>query len=163
MMVEAAGRRGMGAPLQDVMLRITIGENSFLGPGKVRLLELIGETGSISAAARLLDMSYRRAWLLVESMNTAFREPVLTSAVGGRQGGGATLTAFGREVVTRYRRMEARARAAIAADVAALHAKARPGHADAVPPRRLSRAGTGAAAPAPAGRAKATRGRAARS
>lgn len=127
--------------MHDVMLRVTVGEHSFLGPGKIRLLELIDETGSISAAARLLEMSYRRAWLLAESLNEAFREPVLTSAVGGRQGGGATLTALGREVVTRYRRMEVRARAAIAADVAVLQAKARPGHADLVSPRRLSRIG----------------------
>ena len=152
--------------MHDVMLRVTVGENSFLGPGKIRLLELIDETGSISAAARLLDMSYRRAWLLTESLNEAFREPVLTSAVGGRQGGGATLTAFGREVVTRYRRMESRARAAIAADVAALQAKSKPGPVDSVAPRRLSRAGGGAKAEAkPRSRtvAKATRGRSARS
>jgi molybdate transport system regulatory protein len=127
------------------MLRVTIGNNSFLGPGKVRLLELIDETGSISAAARLLDMSYRRAWLLADSLNKDFREPVLSSAVGGHHGGGAALTPFGREVVTRYRRMETRARAAIAADVGALRAKARGGRAPVTAPRRPSRVGSGGA------------------
>jgi molybdate transport system regulatory protein len=130
--------------VNDVMLRVTIGDDSFLGPGKVRLLELIEETGSISAAARLLDMSYRRAWLLVDSLNTAFREPVLTAAVGGRQGGGAALTPFGREVVERYRRMETRARTAIAADVAALRAKASGRRTAGMPPRRVSRVAGGA-------------------
>src|SRR5262245_65423186 len=107
------------------MLRVTLNRNHFLGPGKVRLLELIDETGSISAAARLMEMSYRRAWLLVDSMNVAFRAPVLTAAAGGTQGGGAVLTAFGREVVTRYLRMEETARNAISADLAALRSRAR--------------------------------------
>jgi molybdate transport system regulatory protein len=106
--------------LNDILLRVTIAEGHFLGPGKVRLLELVAETGSISAAARAMNMSYRRAWMLVQSMNDGFGLPVLTSAVGGSRGGGATVTAFGKEVILRYRRMESRTRAAIAADVAAL-------------------------------------------
>jgi molybdate transport system regulatory protein len=106
--------------VHDILLRVTIADRHFLGPGKVRLLELIKETGSISAAARAMDMSYRRAWMLVQSMNDGFGVPVLTSAVGGSRGGGAHLTAFGEEVIVRYRRMEARTRAAIAADMAAL-------------------------------------------
>lgn len=106
--------------MPDILLRVTIAEGHFLGPGKVRLLELIAETGSISAAARAMEMSYRRAWMLVRSMNEGFGVPVLTPSVGGSRGGGATITAFGREVISRYRRMEARARTAIAADVAAL-------------------------------------------
>src|SRR5262245_27401540 len=106
------------------MLRVSIGEGHSLGPGKVRLLELIDETGSISAAGRQMDMSYRRAWLLVDSMNTGFREPVVTTAAGGAKGGGALLTPFGRELMTRYRRMESNALAAIAADMKALKARA---------------------------------------
>jgi molybdate transport system regulatory protein len=125
--------------LHEIMLRVTVGENSFLGPGKVRLLELIDETGSISAAARALEMSYRRAWLLVDSLNATFREPVLTAAIGGKQGGGATLTAFGRQVVARYRHMEAMARAAIAADVRALRSHAKPAGRKRVAPPRSSR------------------------
>jgi molybdate transport system regulatory protein len=74
--------------MDGIMLRVTIGEHHFLGPGKVRLLELIDVTGSISAAARLLEMSYRRAWLLVDSLNAGFREPVLTAAVGESRAAG---------------------------------------------------------------------------
>ncbi|BAI70922.1 molybdenum-binding transcriptional regulator [Azospirillum sp. B510] len=81
-----------------------------IGPGKIALLEAIDRTGSISAAARSLDMTFRRAWFLVETMNTAFREPVIRTSVGGREGGGAGLTALGQEVVARYRRTEEEAR-----------------------------------------------------
>jgi molybdate transport system regulatory protein len=77
-----------------------------VGPGKVRLLELIDQTGSISAAGRAMAMSYRRAWLLVESLNTSFRAPVVDTRAGGRQGGGAKLTPFGRELIKRYRTLE---------------------------------------------------------
>jgi molybdate transport system regulatory protein len=113
-----APRRG-GARL---MLRLDLGAEFRLGPGKVRLLELIGESGSISAAGRAMEMSYRRAWLLVDSMNAAFRDPVVHAARGGKRGGGAELTPFGREVVERYHDMEARATAAVAAHMAALAA-----------------------------------------
>jgi molybdate transport system regulatory protein len=67
-----------------------------IGPGKVKLLESIRDTGSISAAAREMGMSYKRAWLLLDSMNQAFTEPVVTAAPGGSGGGGATLTPFAR-------------------------------------------------------------------
>lgn len=125
------------------MLRVSLRPGHFLGPGKVRLLELIDETGSISAAARLMEMSYRRAWLLVDNMNLAFRAPVLIAAVGGTQGGGAVLTPFGHEVVARYRHMEGIARKAINADLAALKARARTSQPAArrsrVKPPRVSR------------------------
>jgi molybdate transport system regulatory protein len=118
-----------------------------IGPGKVRLLELIDELGSISAAARAMDMSYRRAWLLAENMNTMFREPVLTPAVGGMQGGGAVLTRLGREIIVRFRRMEAATRKAISGDLSALKSRTKAGARSqgrrpgaAVPPPRLSRA-----------------------
>ncbi len=103
--------------MQDVMLRVALTSRHHIGPGKVRLLELIDELGSISAAARAMDMSYRRAWLLAENMNTMFREPVLTPAVGGMQGGGAVLTRLGREIIVRFRRMEAATHKAIAGDL----------------------------------------------
>ncbi|MBP2301654.1 winged helix-turn-helix domain-containing protein [Azospirillum picis] len=83
-----------------------------IGPGKIALLEAIDRTGSISAAARSLDMTFRRAWFLVETMNTAFREPVIRTSVGGREGGGAGLTALGQEVVARYRQVQEEARRA---------------------------------------------------
>lgn len=77
-----------------------------IGPGKIRLLELIEETGSISAAGRAMDMSYRRAWLLLDELNHAFREPVATATLGGRSGGGTILTEFGKRLVLGYRKME---------------------------------------------------------
>ncbi|WP_372398166.1 LysR family transcriptional regulator [Azospirillum sp. HJ39] len=83
-----------------------------IGPGKIALLEAIDRTGSISAAARSLGMTFRRAWFLVETMNTAFREPVIRTSVGGREGGGAGLTPLGQEVVARYRQVQEEARKA---------------------------------------------------
>ena len=94
-------------------VRILLGGASSLGPGKVALLEEIGRHGSISAAARAMDMSYRRAWLLVESMNTGFAHPLVSTATGGKRGGGALLTDFGLEVLRRYRAMELKAHASI--------------------------------------------------
>ncbi len=101
-------------------LRIRKGEDIAVGPGKVALLEQIGSTGSITAAAKALGMSYRRAWLLVDSMNRSFRQPVVDTVTGGSRGGGAAVTAAGREVVRRYRRSEALAAKAAAAELAAL-------------------------------------------
>jgi molybdate transport system regulatory protein len=77
-----------------------------IGPGKAELLAAIAATGSISESARRLGMSYRRAWLLVDTMNRCFREPVVASATGGAGGGGARVTAFGERVLATYRRME---------------------------------------------------------
>lgn len=86
-------------------LRIMLGPEIAIGPGKSELLEAIASTGSISEAARKLGMSYRRAWLLVDTMNRCFREPVVASATGGTGGGGATITPFGREVLAAFRRL----------------------------------------------------------
>ncbi len=97
-----------------------------IGPGKARLLESIRETGSISAAARDMRMSYKRAWVLLDSMNQAFTEPLVTAAPGGAGGGGAVLTEFGAEVLERYRRIHASADAGAAADLSALARRARP-------------------------------------
>lgn len=88
-----------------------------MGPGKAELIERIGQTGSISAAAREMGMSYRRAWQLVESLNATFREPVITTAIGGSRGGGARVTPMGERLVALFRAMEGRASAAIAADL----------------------------------------------
>ena len=99
-------------------VRILIGE-MVLGPGKVDLLESIGRTGSISAAGRELGMSYRRAWLLVDALNHMFPEPLVSAAPGGSQGGGTKLTDYGRGVAAAYRRVEARARAAMREEMAA--------------------------------------------
>lgn len=88
-----------------------------MGPGKARLVSSIANTGSISAAARKMGMSYRRAWQLVESLNKSFAEPVVLTAIGGKRGGGAVVTDFGKRLVERYHGMEAKASAAIAADL----------------------------------------------
>jgi molybdate transport system regulatory protein len=79
-----------------------------LGAGKIRLLELISETGSISKAAKAMDMSYRRAWLLIDELNTMFGKAVVETAAGGSGGGGAKVTAFGVEVAQVFRKLEAK-------------------------------------------------------
>ena len=94
-----------------------------LGPGKVELLELIDRHGSISEAARAMDMSYRRAWLLVAELNQGFRQPVVAAQTGGKGGGHAGLTEFGREIVSRYRAIERDARKAVAKHLDALSAE----------------------------------------
>lgn len=98
-----ADRRG-GA--LRVTLRLDVGGRATLGPGKVRLLELIGEHGSISAAGRAMGMSYRRAWSLVESLNASFASPLVAAHPGGAGGGGAALQPLGAEVVRLYRTLE---------------------------------------------------------
>jgi molybdate transport system regulatory protein len=102
-------------------VRILFGSTSSLGPGKVALLEAIVRCGSISAAAREMGMSYRRAWLLVEAMNQAFKQPAVTAATGGKRGGGAEVTPFGQDLLARYRKIEAKAAASVARDLQALH------------------------------------------
>jgi molybdate transport system regulatory protein len=93
-------------------VRVDFGADRALGPGKIRLLEAIAKTGSISRAGRALGMSYRRAWLLVDDMNRSFRAPVVTTQPGGAKGGGAALTSFGLELIEKYRAIETRATAA---------------------------------------------------
>lgn len=101
-------------------LRIDFDESRALGPGKVRLLELVGETGSISAAGRTMGMSYRRAWLLVDALNRTFREPVVVARGGGAGGGGASLTPFGTGLVASYRAMERDTQGVLAQRIAEL-------------------------------------------
>jgi molybdate transport system regulatory protein len=106
----------MSSKLQP-KIRILIGAVVAIGPGKADLLEAIGRTGSISAAGREMNMSYRRAWLLVEAINASFRQPLVTTATGGKRGGGAELTVFGEDVLRRYRAMEALAETAVSAEL----------------------------------------------
>lgn len=100
-----------------LMLRVLAKDHPAMGPGKAQLVALIDSTGSISAAAREIGMSYRRAWQLVDALNASFKEPVVLTAVGGKRGGGAVVTGFGRELVARFHAMEDKASDAIAADV----------------------------------------------
>jgi molybdate transport system regulatory protein len=99
-----------------VRIRVVHGEDFAIGPGKADLLEAIDRTGSISAAARELGMAYRRAWLLVDSMNRCFRSPLVETATGGSSGGGAVVSELGREIVRLFRAMEQSALAAIEAE-----------------------------------------------
>jgi molybdate transport system regulatory protein len=103
-------------------LRVLLGEATAIGPGKADLLDAVAQTGSISAAARRMGMSYRRAWLLIDTMNKCFRAPLVETNAGGTGGGGAQVTAFGRDVLARYRAMEDKARAAVDADLEAFRA-----------------------------------------
>lgn len=107
-------------------LSIVLESGARLGPGKARLLESVRDTGSISAAAREMGMSYKRAWLLLDSINQAFETPAVTAATGGSRGGGARLTALGHELLERYRRVESRARAASADELLAFESAAKP-------------------------------------
>ncbi|AJD43297.1 LysR family transcriptional regulator [Rhizobium sp. SEMIA 4085] len=100
------------------ILRISFPHEDRLGRGKMELLEHIRQTGSISAAGRAMDMSYRRAWLLVSDMNRMFKAPVVESQRGGQKGGGAALTPFGEELLSRFRHMEDAMRIALAGDLA---------------------------------------------
>jgi molybdate transport system regulatory protein len=101
-------------------LRVTLQRDVAIGPGKADLLEGIAATGSIAAAGRRMGMSYKRAWLLVDTMNRCFRSALVEAAKGGPAGGGARLTPLGAEVLATYRRMQARTWKAIARDLAGL-------------------------------------------
>jgi molybdate transport system regulatory protein len=100
-----------------IRIRIGVGENIAIGQGKADLLEAIGRTGSISAAARELEMSYRKAWMLVDEMNQCFLSPVVLAAKGGRLGGGAKVTPLGQQALARFRQIQAKASTAIEKDV----------------------------------------------
>ena len=99
-------------------IRIMFRKAIAMGPGKADLLKAIDETGSISAAARSLDMSYRRAWLLVDTMNQSFKSPLVETLTGGQKGGGARVTETGHDVLQRYLDMEAKAAASVKKDLA---------------------------------------------
>ncbi len=104
-------------------IRIDFDDGSGLGPGKVQLLELVAETGSIRKAAARLGMSYRKAWLLLQALKETFGMPLVETASGGKSGGGTSLTVAGREVVVRYRNLERVATKAAAPDLKALTRK----------------------------------------
>ncbi len=104
-------------------VRIDFGPGQRLGPGKIQLLERIAELGSISAGGRALGMSYRRAWELIDELNGIFGQPVVTSRIGGKHGGGAELTPLGRRIVDGYRNIEHAAAGAAGAHVTSLNAQ----------------------------------------
>ena len=110
-----AGGRG-GA---SVTIRVDFGPHGALGPGKVRLMELVGRHGSITAAGKAMGMSYRRAWLLIDGLNRVFAAPLVAAQHGGALGGGASLTELGATIMKHYRAIERRTAAG-----ATLHLKA---------------------------------------
>src|SRR5277367_701686 len=119
-----------------VRLRIDIGSGCSIGPGKIALLEQIERSGSLSKAARILKMSYRRAWLLLDDLNRTLGQPVTTASVGGAGGGGARITPFGRHVVMAFREIELVATTAAAQQLDWLMQSGLAEHAAPVAPRR---------------------------
>lgn len=97
----------MSSPVAPLKLKaqFVCGDAFAMGPGKADLLTAIAATGSISAAGRQLGFSYRRTWLMVDTMNRCWREPLVATSHGGRRGGGAALTPFGQSVLARYRQL----------------------------------------------------------
>nr|WP_232450933.1 LysR family transcriptional regulator [Burkholderia ubonensis] len=116
----AAKRPATDEPSVSFRMRIRKGDTVALGPGKVALLEAVREHGSISAAARGLGMSYRRAWLLIDELNRSLTSPATMSEQGGHSGGGCTLTPVGEEIVRLYRSIELQAQKHCAKQIAAL-------------------------------------------
>jgi molybdate transport system regulatory protein len=114
----APAKSSKAAKTPKPQIRILFRKAIAMGPGKASLLEAIDRTGSISAAARDLTMSYRRAWLLVDTMNQCFRQPLVSTETGGQKGGGAHVTEFGHEVLGRYLAMEAKAGASVESEMA---------------------------------------------
>ncbi|MFC3694905.1 winged helix-turn-helix domain-containing protein [Chenggangzhangella methanolivorans] len=106
--------------MASLSIRIDLHPEGSIGPGKIELLEAIHREGSISAAGRAMDMSYRRAWDLVDETAKICGRPVVASQTGGKHGGGAKLTAFGEELIQRYRAIEKAAAKAAKAQLAAL-------------------------------------------
>lgn len=102
---------------RGLTLRVIAAGAPAMGPGKAELIERIAQTGSISAAARAMGMSYRRAWQLVDALNAAYKEPVVVTAIGGRRGGGARVTPHGKRLAALFRSMEDKASAAIAPEL----------------------------------------------
>jgi len=111
--------------MPQLSIRIDFDDEGRLGPGKVTLLERIAQEGSISAAGRSMNMSYKRAWELVADINRSFEEPLVTAQTGGRSGGGASLTERGQELIRHYRAIERKALSATATHLKALQAISR--------------------------------------
>jgi molybdate transport system regulatory protein len=106
--------------LPALSVRIDLDTEGRIGPGKIALLENIHTCGSISAAGRAMDMSYKRAWDLVDELNRICGQPAVERQTGGKNGGGAVLTPFGLSLVARYRKIERAATGAVRKELMAL-------------------------------------------
>jgi molybdate transport system regulatory protein len=109
--------------LPSLSVRIDIDPEGRIGPGKIRLLENIHQCGSISAAGRAMDMSYKRAWDLVDEINRICRQSAVEPQTGGKNGGGAVLTSFGISLVKRYRKIDRDAASAVRKELQALRSE----------------------------------------
>jgi molybdate transport system regulatory protein len=110
-------------PLPSLSVRIDLDPEGRIGPGKIQLLENIHKNGSISAAGRAMDMSYKRAWDLVDEINRICRRAAVDRQTGGKNGGGAVLTSFGLSLVKRYRKIERDAASAVRKELQALRSE----------------------------------------
>ena len=115
-------QKSSATSLPSLSVRIDLDSEGRIGPGKIELLEAIQACGSISAAGRAMDMSYKRAWDLVDEINHICGRPAVERQTGGKNGGGAVLTPFGTSLVARYRRIERAAASAVRKDLRALRA-----------------------------------------
>src|SRR5947208_7780376 len=113
-------RKSSAASLPSLSVRIDLDKEGRIGPGKIELLENIRTCGSISAAGRAMDMSYKRAWDLVDEINRICRQAAVARQTGGKNGGGAMLTPFGQSLVARYRKIERDAASAARKELEAL-------------------------------------------
>jgi molybdate transport system regulatory protein len=113
-------RKSAVRSLPSLSVRIDLDPEGRIGPGKIQLLENIHACGSISAAGRAMDMSYKRAWDLVDEINRICRQAAVERQTGGKNGGGAILTPFGVSLVTRYRKIERAAASAVRSELRAL-------------------------------------------
>jgi molybdate transport system regulatory protein len=112
--------KSVASPLPSLSVRIDLDTEGRIGPGKIQLLENIHACGSISAAGRAMDMSYKRAWDLVDEINRICRQAAVERQTGGKNGGGAVLTPFGISLVARYRKIERDAASAVRKELQAL-------------------------------------------
>src|ERR1700730_4790034 len=117
---KSSMQKSSARSLPALSVRIDLDSEGRIGPGKIQLLENIRELGSISAAGRAMDMSYKRAWDLVDEINRICRQAAGERETGGKNGGGAVLTPFGVSLVSRYRKIERDAATAVRKELAAL-------------------------------------------